>query len=119
MPIASDPELASRIAKSKLLAFSNLVASKLAAEKKRLQDRDHDSSAAVSAPQLVTPHTLDLIVQARPQTQAELERIPGVDGLLVACEKTGMNLLRNVVKFVGAGSNEQEARPSDKQQTHF
>lgn len=119
VPIASDPELASRIAKSKLLAFSNLVASKLAAEKKRLQDRDHDSSAAVSAPQLVTPHTLDLIVQARPQTQAELERIPGVDGLLVACEKTGMNLLRNVVKFVGAGSNEQEARPSDKQQTHF
>jgi len=77
----------SKLAKSKLLAFSKLVASKL-------------PPRTGPAPPLVTEHTLDLIVMARPQTQTELERIPGVDGLAAACEKTDMDLLRNVIKFV-------------------
>jgi ribonuclease D len=76
----------SRIARSKLLAFSKLVTRKLPAR-------------PATAPPIITEHTLDLIIKARPQTQDELERIPGVDSLLLACEKTGMDLLRNVVKF--------------------
>ncbi|KAJ6197991.1 hypothetical protein J3E72DRAFT_438731 [Bipolaris maydis] len=91
-PSISDPNLSpsSRIAKSKLLAFSKLVTSKLP-----------ERRPATALP-IVSPHTLDLIVRARPQTQEELERIPGVDSLLLACERTGIDLLRNVVKFVGA-----------------
>jgi len=77
----------SKLAKSKLLAFSKLVASKL-------------PSRTGTAPPLVSELTLDLIVRARPQTQRELERIPGIEGLAAACEKTGMDLLRNVIKFV-------------------
>lgn len=90
-PSISNPDLSpsSRIAKSKLVAFSKLVTSKLPERR------------PPTAPPIVSPHTLDLIVRARPQTQEELERIPGVDSLLLACERTGMNLLRNVVKFVG------------------
>jgi ribonuclease D len=83
--------LESRIARSKLLAFSKLVSRKLPAR-------------PAAAPPLVTEHTLNLIVRARPQTQDELERIPGIDSLLLACEKTGMDLLRNVIKFVSAPS---------------
>jgi ribonuclease D len=96
----SDPALSppSRIAKSKLLAFSRLVASKLR------------EARPPTAPPVVSPHTLDLIVRARPQTQEELERIPGIDNLLLACEKTGMNLLRNVVKFVGERERDEGTR---------
>jgi hypothetical protein len=83
--------LESRIARSKLLAFSKLVSRKLPAR-------------PATAPPLVTEHTLNLIIRARPQTQDELERIPGIDSLLLACEKTGMDLLRNVIKFVSAPS---------------
>lgn len=91
-PLISDSGLSpsSRIAKSKLLAFSKLVTSKLPERR------------PPTAPPIVSPHTLDLIVRARPQTQEDLEQIPGVDSLLLACETTGMDLLRNVIKFVGA-----------------
>ncbi|KAF1935412.1 hypothetical protein EJ02DRAFT_460405 [Clathrospora elynae] len=76
----------SKIARNKLLAFSKLVTRKLPAR-------------PPSAPPLVTEHTLDLIIRARPQTQDDLEKIAGIDSLLYACEKTGTDLLRNVVKF--------------------
>ncbi|KAI4951908.1 hypothetical protein J4E91_003369 [Alternaria rosae] len=76
----------SRITRSKLLALSKLVMRKLPAR-------------PAMAPPIITDHTLDLIIRARPQTQDELERIPGIDSLLLACEKTGTDLLRNVVKF--------------------
>ncbi|KAH6882423.1 hypothetical protein BKA58DRAFT_425973 [Alternaria rosae] len=76
----------SRITRSKLLALSKLVMRKLPAR-------------PAMAPPIVTDHTLDLIIRARPQTQDELERIPGIDSLLLACEKTGTDLLKNVVKF--------------------
>ncbi|KNG46120.1 3-5 exonuclease helicase [Stemphylium lycopersici] len=79
---------ASRIAKSKILAFSKLVA-------RKVPDRP------ATAPPLISERAIDLIVAARPQTQEELDRIPGVDGLDLACRKVGMELLRNVVKFVG------------------
>jgi ribonuclease D len=78
-----------RIAKSKLLAFSKLVTRKL-------------PPRPVDAPPIVTEHTLGLIVNTSPTTQDELERIPGIDSFLYACEKTGMDLLRNVVKFAPA-----------------
>ena len=74
-------------AKSKLLAFSKLVASRL-------------PSRPDSAPPLVTDDTLNVIVRARPQTQKELERIPGIQDFIAACEKTDIDLLRNVIKFV-------------------
>ncbi|KAI4939468.1 uncharacterized protein J4E92_000753 [Alternaria infectoria] len=81
----------SRIARSKLLAFSKLVTRKLPAR-------------SATAPPIITDHTLDLIIRARPQTQDELESIPGIDSLLSACEKTGTDLLRNVVKFAPSQS---------------
>ncbi|CAG5160391.1 uncharacterized protein ALTATR162_LOCUS5807 [Alternaria atra] len=78
----------SRIARSKLLAFSRLVTRKL------------NPARPAAAPPIVTEHTLDLIIRARPQIQDDLERIPGIDTLLLACEKSGTDLLKNVVKFV-------------------
>jgi hypothetical protein len=80
---------ASRIARSKLLAFSKLVTRKLPAR-------------PANAPPIVTEHTLDVIVRTRPSTQDELERIPGIDTFLVACAKTNSDLFRNVVKFTAA-----------------
>jgi ribonuclease D len=77
----------SRIARSKLLAFSKLVTRKL-------------PPRPAAAPPIITDHTLDLIIRARPQTQDDLERIPGIDTLILACETTGTDLLKNVVKFV-------------------
>jgi ribonuclease D len=80
---------ASRIARSKLLAFSRLVTRKL-------------PPRTADAPPIVTEHTLDLIIRTRPSTQDELERIPGIDSFLHACETTGVHLIRNVVKFTAA-----------------
>jgi hypothetical protein len=85
---AQDLNLASRIAKSKLLAFSRLVTRKL-------------PPRAANAPPIVTEHTLDAIVRTRPSTQDELKRIPGIDSFLYACESTGSSSLKNVVKFLG------------------
>ncbi|KAH9882581.1 hypothetical protein J1614_000817 [Plenodomus biglobosus] len=76
----------SKIARNKLMALSKLVT-------RKLQDRP------ANARPIVTERTLDLIVQSSPQTQDDLERIPGIDGFLLACEKTGTNLLKNVLKF--------------------
>ncbi|KAL6706225.1 hypothetical protein ACN47E_005960 [Coniothyrium glycines] len=76
----------SRIARNKILAFSRLVARKL-------------PTRALDAPPLVTEHTIDLIIRSVPSNQDELERIPGVDGLLLACEITGTDCLRNISKF--------------------
>jgi ribonuclease D len=85
---AQDLCLASRIAKSKLLAFSRLVTRKL-------------PPRAANAPPIVTEYTLDAIVKTRPSTQDELKRIPGIDSFLYACESTGSSLIKNVVKFLG------------------
>ncbi|KAL1799132.1 hypothetical protein ACET3X_003169 [Alternaria dauci] len=77
----------SRIARSKLLALSKLVTRRLPAR-------------PATAPPIVSERTLDLIVKARPQTQDDLKRIPGIDAFILACKNTGMDLLKNVVKFV-------------------
>jgi hypothetical protein len=77
---------ASKIARSKLLAFSKLVTRKLPAR-------------PANAPPIVTEHTLDVIVKTRPTTQDELERIPGIASFLYACDSTDTRLLRNVIKF--------------------
>ncbi|KAF1918704.1 hypothetical protein BDU57DRAFT_511421 [Ampelomyces quisqualis] len=79
----------SRITRNKLLAFSKLVTRKL------------DQQRAPNAPPIVSERTLSLIVTRAPRTAEELERIPGIDGLILACERTGMDLLKNVVKFAG------------------
>jgi ribonuclease D len=86
----SAPSKADTIARNKLLAFSKLVTSKM-------PRRDKDAAPIVSL------HTLDLIVAARPRTKEELEHIPGVEGLVRACKETGMELMRNVGKFLGPG----------------
>jgi hypothetical protein len=83
-----------RIARNKLLAFSKLAASKLPAR-------------PASAPALISSDTLDRIVAARPQTRAEVERIAGIEDLQRACEKTGMDMVKNVVKFVGVRGNNE------------
>lgn len=80
----------SRIARNKLQAFSRLVTTKMPLR-------------PPGSPPIVSERTLSLIVVRRPQTLEELERIPGVDGFVLACEVTGMDLLKNVVKFVGVG----------------
>ncbi|CAN9112442.1 unnamed protein product [Alternaria alternata] len=77
----------SRIARSKLLALSKLVMRKLPAR-------------PAIAPPIVTEHTLDMIVRARPQTQEDLERILGIETFVLSCQETGTNLLKNIVKFV-------------------
>ncbi|KAI8933308.1 hypothetical protein NX059_009933 [Plenodomus lindquistii] len=76
----------SKIARNKLLAFSRLVT-------RKIPDRPADARP------IVTERALDLIIMAAPQTQDDLERIPGVDGFLLACEQTGTDLLKNVKKF--------------------
>jgi ribonuclease D len=78
----------SRITRNKLLAFSKLVTRKIA-------------QRPANAPPIVTERTLSLIVVRAPQTIEELERIPGIDSLILACQQTGMDLLKNVVKFAG------------------
>lgn len=78
----------SRLARNKLSAFSKLVT-------RNLPERP------ANAPPIVTEHTLDLIITLAPQTQDDLERIPGIDSFLLASEQTGTELLRNVVKFIG------------------
>jgi ribonuclease D len=75
-----------RIARNKLSAFSKLVARKL-------------PPRSSNAPPIVSERSLSLIVIRRPQTMDDLERIPGVDGLILACEQTGTDLLKNILKF--------------------
>ncbi|CAN9213860.1 unnamed protein product [Alternaria sp. RS040] len=77
----------SRIARSKLLALSKLVTRKLPAR-------------TANVPPIVTEHTLNMIIIARPQTQEDLERIPGIETFVSSCQETGTNLLKNIVKFV-------------------
>jgi ribonuclease D len=81
----------SRITRNKLLAFSKLVTRKMA-------------QRPANAPPIVTERTLSLIVVRAPQSMEELERIPGIDSLILACQQTGMDLLKNVVKFAGGPS---------------
>jgi ribonuclease D len=81
----------SKITRNKLSAFSKLVTRKIA-------QRGPD------APPIVSERTLSLIVVRAPQTLEELERIPGIDSFALACEQTGMDLLKNVVKFAGRPS---------------
>jgi ribonuclease D len=76
----------SKLARNKLLAFSKLVTRKIA-------------SRGPDAPPIVSERTLSLIVVRAPQTMEELERIPGIDSFLLACEQTGTDLLKNVLKF--------------------
>ncbi|CAO2647311.1 Nn.00g082330.m01.CDS01 [Neocucurbitaria sp. VM-36] len=78
--------LESRIARNKLMAFSKRITNKLPAR-------------PANAPPIVTQHTLDLIIRTAPRTQDDLERIPGIDSFLLACEQTGTDLLVNVIKF--------------------
>ncbi|KAH7413829.1 hypothetical protein DE146DRAFT_673584 [Phaeosphaeria sp. MPI-PUGE-AT-0046c] len=80
----------SRITRNKLLAFSKLVT-------RRLPQRPPD------APPIVSERTLSLIVIRAPQTVEELERIPGIDGFMLVCQQTGVDLLKNVLKFSGQG----------------
>jgi hypothetical protein len=58
----------------------------------------------VNAPPIVSERTLSLIVIRAPKTMEELERIPGIDALILACQQTGTDLLKNVVKFAGASN---------------
>ncbi|KAH8731973.1 hypothetical protein GQ44DRAFT_698286 [Phaeosphaeriaceae sp. PMI808] len=82
----------SKIARNKLLAFSKLVTKKIA-------------QRPLDAPPIVSERTLSLLVVRAPRTLEELEQIPGIDSLLLACQQTDVDLLRNVVKFVAAGRN--------------
>lgn len=81
----------SRIARNKLSAFSKLVTRKL-------------PQRSPNAPPIVSERTLSLIVVRAPQTVEDLERIPGIDSLLLACEQTGTDLLKNILKFAGGPS---------------
>lgn len=81
----------SRITRNKLLAFSKLVTRKM-------------PNWTVDAPPIVSERTLSLIVIRSPQTMEELERIPGLDALILACQQTGTDLLKNVVKFAGVSN---------------
>lgn len=81
----------SRITRNKLLAFSKLVARKM-------------PKRPVNAPPIVSERTLSLIVIRAPQTMEELERIPGIDALILGCQQTSTDLLKNVVKFAGASN---------------
>jgi ribonuclease D len=76
----------SKLARNKLLAFSKLVTRKI-------------TSKSPGAPPIVSDRTLSLIIVRAPQTMEELERIPGIDSFLLACEQTGSDLMRNVLKF--------------------
>lgn len=76
----------SRISKNKLQALSRLVTSKLG---RRPPD----------APPIVSDRTLSLIIIRAPKTIEELEKIPGIDSFMLACQQTGTNLLKNVLKF--------------------
>jgi ribonuclease D len=75
----------SKVARNKLLALSRLVSKKM--------------SRSPDAPPLVMNRTLDLIVIKAPQTSKELESIPGIDTFILACQKTNIDLLKNVIKF--------------------
>jgi ribonuclease D len=78
----------SRISRNKLLAFSKLVTRNI-------------PGRSPGAPPIVSERTLSLIVVRAPQTLDELEKIPGIDSFVLACQQTGTDLLRNVVKFTG------------------
>jgi hypothetical protein len=75
-----------KLARNKLSAFSKLVTNKL-------------PPRAVGAPPIVSERTLSLIVVRAPQTLDDLERIPGIDGLILACQQTDMDLLKHIIKF--------------------
>jgi ribonuclease D len=81
----------SKITRNKLSAFSKLVTRKMA-------------QRAPNALPIVSERTLSLIVVRAPQTLEELERIPGIDSFVLACQQTGTDLLKNVIKFAGAPS---------------
>ncbi|KAL5115612.1 hypothetical protein ACEQ8H_006499 [Pleosporales sp. CAS-2024a] len=74
----------SKMARNKLLAFSKLVTCKMAQR---------------PAVPIVSEGTLRLVAVRAPQTMAELEGIPGIDGLILACQQVGIDVLKNVVKF--------------------
>ncbi|KAF2826821.1 hypothetical protein CC86DRAFT_369966 [Ophiobolus disseminans] len=78
----------SRISRNKLLAFSKLVTNKL-------------GRRPPGAPPIVSERTLSLIVIRAPQTVEELDKIPGIDTFALACQQTGTDLLKNIVKFSG------------------
>tara|TARA_R110002003_G_scaffold175_6_gene14226 strand:- start:6488 stop:8632 length:2145 start_codon:yes stop_codon:yes gene_type:complete len=75
-----------KLARNKLSAFSKLVTSKL-------------PRRPPAAPPIVSERTLSLIVVRAPQTLDELERIPGIDGFMLACQQTNTDLLKNILKF--------------------
>ncbi|KAH7079598.1 ribonuclease H-like domain-containing protein [Paraphoma chrysanthemicola] len=75
-----------KLARNKLSAFSKMVTNKL-------------PPRAVGAPPIVSERTLSLIVVRAPQTLDDLERIPGIDGLMLACQQTDTDLLKNILKF--------------------
>ncbi|KAH7071372.1 hypothetical protein BKA63DRAFT_517839 [Paraphoma chrysanthemicola] len=75
-----------KLARNKLSAFSKLVTNKL-------------PPRAVGAPPIVSERTLSLIVVRAPQTLDDLERIPGIDGLILACQQADMDLLKHIIKF--------------------
>ncbi|RMZ68196.1 3 -5 exonuclease [Pyrenophora seminiperda CCB06] len=101
------------IERSKLRAFAKLVESLMGRKKRRLQlqqqkqkqqhEREREQEGYNnnnrSSP-LLPEQTIDLLLDVRPQTQAQLERIPGMANLVAACKMTGIDLLRNVKKFV-------------------
>lgn len=75
----------SRMFRSKLIAFSKLVARKV--------------GAGSSTVPIVSQATLDLIVMSSPRTTDELNRIAGIEPFARACTAAEMDLLRNIIKF--------------------
>ncbi|KAJ4377581.1 hypothetical protein N0V83_000408 [Neocucurbitaria cava] len=90
-PPTEPPTLELKIARNKLMAFSRRVTCKL-------------TSRPPNAPPIVTEHTLDLIIKTAPRTQDDLERIPGIDSFLLACEQTATDLLASIIRFAPAQS---------------
>ncbi|KAF2024529.1 hypothetical protein EK21DRAFT_78483 [Setomelanomma holmii] len=79
----------SRMARNKLSALSKLVTNKLP---QRSQGK----------PPIVSERTLSLIIVRAPQTQDELDKIPGIDRFMLACQQTNTDLLKNIIKFTAA-----------------
>ncbi|KAF2646561.1 hypothetical protein P280DRAFT_388152 [Massarina eburnea CBS 473.64] len=78
-----------KIFRNKMVAFSKLVARKM-------------PSRSSDADPIVSEQTLDHIVTMPPRTIEDLQRIPGIEGFKKACEETGTDLLKNIVKFTPA-----------------
>lgn len=75
-----------RIARNQLQALSKRVTRKLV-------------NRASNAPPIVSERTLSLIIVRAPQTQEELDCIPGIDSFILACQRTQTDLLKNIIKF--------------------